>query len=202
MNIVFCHGKEGKPTGTKYQWIQEVVQQYLDQGFELKLHEPIDYRDLEDPDARVNRLLASDQISKDTILIGSSMGGYVCAVSASIKNISGLLLLAPALYMNQIAIGALSIKHKPGGINFPSVDANKLKSLESYTVSTYKPNCPSSTIRIIHGNQDTIVPIEGSLKYSTLYDTVLKVVPDNHGLQNSKDIFQLDLKAIINANIE
>ena len=51
-------------------------------------------------EARVERLL--QQLGTDgskTLLVGSSMGGYVSLVASAKVDVSGLLLIAPALYL-------------------------------------------------------------------------------------------------------
>ncbi len=98
MKIYFSHGKESGPIGTKILRLSQVCE-----GLDVPW-ESIDYRDLpDDPEARVQRLgghlQQDDTPTEQCVLVGSSMGGYVSAVTAQHHPIAGLFLLAPALYM-------------------------------------------------------------------------------------------------------
>ena len=69
--IVFAHGKESGPWGSKIRHLAAIAEE-----FGAQVLSP-DYSDLSDPDARVARLLAMPLPSHDRlVLVGSSMGGY------------------------------------------------------------------------------------------------------------------------------
>lgn len=92
--VVFSHGKESGPWGSKIKSLAEVASSL---GFTVK---SIDYRDLLSPDARVDRLIESiAPYDGDVILVGSSMGGYVSLVTAASVAVKGVFLLAPALWL-------------------------------------------------------------------------------------------------------
>src|SRR6266851_3076515 len=92
--VVFSHGKESGPWGSKITAMAAVVR---DLGLAV---ESIDYRGLDDPSARVRKLVGAGLDLKDpVVLVGSSMGGYVSAAAASELGARGLFLLAPAFYM-------------------------------------------------------------------------------------------------------
>lgn len=92
--VVFSHGKESGPWGTKIGAMAEVARA---QGFDV---ESVDYRGLEDPSARVERLIdACRHLQGRLILVGSSMGGHVCTAASKLLRAEGLFLLAPAFYM-------------------------------------------------------------------------------------------------------
>lgn len=94
MKIIFSHGKESGPWGSK---IWRLADDAKERGCTV---DSIDYQDLMDPDARVERLLGVLENEKqDFVLVGSSMGGYVSLVSAARTKPKGVFLLAPALYM-------------------------------------------------------------------------------------------------------
>ncbi len=94
MKIIFSHGKESGPWGTKIQYLAETARA-LDCSVES-----IDYQDIQDADERVSKLVKSLQNeTQEYVLVGSSMGGYVSLVAASQLNPKGVFLLAPALYM-------------------------------------------------------------------------------------------------------
>jgi pimeloyl-ACP methyl ester carboxylesterase len=92
--VVFSHGKESGPWGTKITAMAEVVRE-LNVGVES-----VDYRGLDDPAQRVEKLLAEGRVLKGPIvLVGSSLGGHVAAAAASRLDTAALFLLAPAFYM-------------------------------------------------------------------------------------------------------
>jgi pimeloyl-ACP methyl ester carboxylesterase len=94
MNLVFSHGKESGPWGFKIRRLAPIAEA---SGCMV---DSIDYRDCPDPDLRVERLLQSLTTAPgDTILVGSSMGGYVSLVASASLPVAGLFLIAPALYM-------------------------------------------------------------------------------------------------------
>jgi pimeloyl-ACP methyl ester carboxylesterase len=92
--IIFSHGQDGDPWGTKIVAMAEVAKR---RQFPV---ESIDYRGMPDPAARVAKLL---QFCKSHagpfILVGSSMGGHVAGAVSSQVNTRGMFLLAPAFYM-------------------------------------------------------------------------------------------------------
>jgi pimeloyl-ACP methyl ester carboxylesterase len=92
--VVFSHGKESGPWGSK---ITAMSAQVRDLGWAV---ESVDYRGLDDPGARVDKLIAAGaQIEGSIVLVGSSMGGHVSAAAAGRLGALGLFLLAPAFYM-------------------------------------------------------------------------------------------------------
>ena len=92
--VIFSHGKESGPWGAKITAMAGVVR---DLGIAA---ESVDYRGLDSPAARVGRLIeAAAGLEGPTVLVGSSMGGHVCAAAAARLAPRGLFLLAPAFYM-------------------------------------------------------------------------------------------------------
>lgn len=94
MKVIFSHGKESGPWGSKITALAEVAKQL---GYAV---DSIDYRVTDDPDARVeilNSYLVNEQ--SPFVLVGSSMGGYVSLVASQIHQPEGVFLLAPALFM-------------------------------------------------------------------------------------------------------
>ena len=62
--------------------------------------ESVDYRGIDDPSRRVQKLLAlGRELKGPIVLVGSSMGGHVAAAAASDLDTAALFLLAPAFYM-------------------------------------------------------------------------------------------------------
>lgn len=92
--IIFSHGKDGDPWGDKITAMAEIARKH---GLRV---ESVDYRGIDDPLARVQKLLAfAKTIEGDLVLVGSSMGGYVSAAVSSQVPTKGMFLLAPAFFM-------------------------------------------------------------------------------------------------------
>jgi len=93
-HVVFSHGQESGPWGKKIAALAEIARH---EGYEVH---SLDYRGIDEPRARVARLVDfCKELSGDLVLVGSSMGGYVAVASASLLHARGLFLMAPALYM-------------------------------------------------------------------------------------------------------
>jgi len=91
--VVFAHGKESGPWGTKITALAEVAKQ---RGYEVISP---DYSHTHDPQERVAQLLAlAPQARESLVLVGSSMGGYVSAMACRALRPQALFLMAPALY--------------------------------------------------------------------------------------------------------
>lgn len=91
--VVFAHGMESAPWGSKITALAEVAREH---GFAA---DSPDFRHTQDFDERVQHLLAiNPQCKGQLILAGSSMGGYVAAHACAVLKPAGLFLMAPALY--------------------------------------------------------------------------------------------------------
>lgn len=92
--VIFSHGQESGPWGTKIRAMADLVREL---GCEAG---SIDYRGLDEPSARVDKLVAECRDLDDSlILVGSSMGGHVATAAAGPLGAAGLFVLAPAYYM-------------------------------------------------------------------------------------------------------
>jgi pimeloyl-ACP methyl ester carboxylesterase len=97
--VVFSHGKESGPWGSKITAMADVARELK---FEVL---SVDYRGIDDPLARVRKLIETLRAPAATnpgaapLLVGSSMGGYVSAAAAATLRPRALFLLAPAFYM-------------------------------------------------------------------------------------------------------
>jgi pimeloyl-ACP methyl ester carboxylesterase len=98
-SVVFSHGKESGPWGSKITAMAQVAR-------ELKFDvASVDYRGFDDPLARVEKLV--DTLTRPNaappgaspVLVGSSMGGFVAAAAAARVRPRARFLLAPAFYM-------------------------------------------------------------------------------------------------------
>ena len=90
--VVFSHGKDAGPWGVK---ITALAGNARSEGYEV---ESVDYRGIDDPRERVNKLVEyCKELKGDLVLCGSSLGGYVSVAAASLLHARGVFLMAPAL---------------------------------------------------------------------------------------------------------
>ena len=93
-HVVFSHGQESGPWGTKISAMAEVAKS---EGWNV---DSVDYRGVNDARDRVTRLLSfCRDLRGDLVLVGSSMGGYVATSASALLHARGLFLMAPAFYM-------------------------------------------------------------------------------------------------------
>jgi pimeloyl-ACP methyl ester carboxylesterase len=92
--VVFSHGKESGPWGAKILALAAIARE-LGVGVES-----VDYQGIEDPRARVAKLLkVGAELAAPLVLVGSSLGGHVAAAAATALDVRALFLMAPAFYM-------------------------------------------------------------------------------------------------------
>lgn len=92
--VLFAHGKESGPWGSKIQHLARIAERHG-----AKTLSP-DYSAFADPDERVRYLLGLSLIPHDgLVMVGSSMGGYVSTVASQTLRPLGLFLMAPAFYI-------------------------------------------------------------------------------------------------------
>jgi len=144
--VCFSHGKESGPWGTKIAAMADLAR---DRGLAV---ESIDYRGMDDPAARVDKLVQHcAPLRVPLVLVGSSMGGHVAAAaSALLPDVRGLFLLAPAFYI-------------PG-----------------YEALTPVPR--SRRITIVHGWRDDVVPAANSIRFAAQYRAGLHLIDGEHRL--------------------
>lgn len=99
-NVIFAHGRESGPWGTKIRALSKVAERY---GCRVISRDDSDNRD---PELRVARLIDEvNLLQGPVVLVGSSMGGYVVTVASQVVRPVGLFLMAPAFglpgYQNQ-----------------------------------------------------------------------------------------------------
>tara|TARA_R110001592_G_scaffold112965_1_gene311588 strand:+ start:9492 stop:10001 length:510 start_codon:yes stop_codon:yes gene_type:complete len=94
MKVIFSHGLESGPWGSKIKYLASVA---IEMGWEV---DSIDYSGIRNPDDRVNKLLEYlNQEKQPFLLCGSSMGGYVSVVASKYKKPLAMFLMAPAFYL-------------------------------------------------------------------------------------------------------
>ncbi len=93
--VIFSHGQESGPWGTKIRMMAERAKALGCQA------DSIDYQGIADPTKRVDKLIAeAGSIDDRLILVGSSMGGHVATAAAEELGAAGLFVLAPAYFMD------------------------------------------------------------------------------------------------------
>lgn len=168
MNIIFSHGKESGPWGSKIRRLAHIAQ---DMGWAV---DSIDYTTSRagvkaDPDAnfeadrRVEYLLAQKPVPCHSlvqplprhklVLVGSSMGGYVSTVASKHLAVDGLFLLAPAFYL-------------PG-----------------YADQDPTPHASHTTV--VHGYGDGVVPVNNSVHFSSRHQCDLHLLKGDHRLNDA-----------------
>jgi pimeloyl-ACP methyl ester carboxylesterase len=96
-HVVFAHGLESGPWGRKITALAPIA---TAEGY---LVDSVDFRGMDDPVARVTRLVdACQDKTGDLILVGSSLGAWVVTAAAGALHARGLFLMAPAFYMPQL----------------------------------------------------------------------------------------------------
>lgn len=157
--VIFSHGKESGPQGSKIQALAAVAQAHGAQVIS------VDYRQAQqgegsgsdlrgEADRRVAQLLATPLPPHDRlILVGSSMGGYVATVASGALKPAGLFLLAPAFYKDGYA------------------EQNPLPHA-SYTT-------------LVHGWRDDVVPPENSIRFAQQHRCALHMLDGDHRLNDA-----------------
>ena len=93
-HVVFSHGLESGPWGTKIQAMAETARAA---GAEVA---SIDYQGMREPQPRVDKLLAAlGDLDGHVVLVGSSMGGHVATAAAQSFAAAGVFVLAPAFHV-------------------------------------------------------------------------------------------------------
>lgn len=129
-HLVLSHGLESGPGASKIVALAEVAR---DAGWSTHA---VDYRGLDDPARRFDRLLAEARSAPGAplVLAGSSLGGWLSVAAAPQLRPAGLFLLAPALYLD--ALPPLA------------------------------PTALQARVVVVHGLQDEVVPWENGLRFA------------------------------------
>lgn len=173
--VVFSHGKNSGPWGSKIQALAAVVENLGGQviSIDYREHPKGTQHDQNSPgeaERRVGQLL-SIELPKHSklVLMGSSMGGYVSTVASAKLKADGLFLLAPAFYL-------------PGYANQDPVPHAK-------------------QTMIVHAWNDVVVPVDNSIKFARLHSSDLHLLAGNHRLDGAlpkiEPLFELFLQRLI-----
>jgi alpha/beta superfamily hydrolase len=173
--VVFSHGKESGPWGSKIQGLANVVTRLGGTVISIDYREhPLgvhhDQNARGESDRRVEQLVSTSlpEHSK-LVLVGSSMGGYVSTVASARLKPDGLFLLAPAFYLQ----------------NYNNQD----------------PTPRAKRISIVQGWNDTVVPVENSIRFAKLHQCDLHLLDGDHRLNDAlpkiEPLFELFLKQVM-----
>jgi alpha/beta superfamily hydrolase len=174
--VVFSHGKESGPYGSKIQALTNVVERLGGKTISVDYREyPVgtahDQNAEGEADRRVGQLLEVElPAHHQLVLVGSSMGGYVSTVATWHLKVHGLFLMAPAFYL-------------PGYAN-------------------QDPSPRTSNTMIIHGWNDSVVPPKNSIRFAKLCQCDLHLMDGEHNLNKYElrkivPLFELFLEQII-----
>jgi predicted alpha/beta hydrolase family esterase len=106
VHVVFSHGLESGPSGTKIDALAEVARR---RGAHV---DALDYRADRVPADRIERLVAhATRLPRPVVLVGSSLGAYVSLVACERVRPAALFLMAPAVYLDK---AGLEVKTFPG----------------------------------------------------------------------------------------
>jgi len=176
--VVFSHGKESGPLGSKIRALMRVAEGQGAQTMSLNYREhpdgtAIDHDAPGEADRRVAQLLATNLPAHHRlVLVGSSMGGYVSTVASEKLKPDALFLLAPAFYL-------------PG-----------------YACQDPGPHATSTLI--VHGWGDDVVPVDSSIRFARRHGCALHLLAGDHRLNAAlpaiEPLFALFLQGALRAN--
>ncbi len=107
ITVVFSHGLEGTPYGSKSRLLADIS---TAQGFKYIAKDYGQDTPVEERSKMLSEILSD--VKGDIILAGSSMGGYMAAAEANESKVRGLYLIAPALYMDNYPVQEFTPKTK------------------------------------------------------------------------------------------
>lgn len=157
--VVFSHGKESGPMGTKIRALMAIAQ---DLGMQVL---SIDYREhpsgvrhspdtIGEPERRVEQLLGAALPEHNAlVLVGSSMGGYVATVASQTLRPAGLFLLAPAF-------------DRPGYLH-------------------QHPEHGAELACVVHGWRDESITPTSSMRFAEQQHCDLNLIDGDHGLNDA-----------------
>ena len=176
--VVFSHGKESGPLGSKIRALMRVAELHGARTLSVNYREDpdgtaIDHNAPGEADRRVAQLLATLLPAHEClVLVGSSMGGYVSTVASEHLKPDGLFLLAPAFYL-------------PGYAR---------QDLPTHATSTL----------IVHGWGDDVVPPDNSIRFARQHRCALHLLNGDHRLNAAlpaiEPLFGLYLEGILEAS--
>jgi predicted alpha/beta hydrolase family esterase len=164
--VIFSHGLDSGPQANKIVALRPIAEAA---GWAT---EAVDDREFHhDPVARIERLVARIESSDvPTVLVGSSMGGFVSVMAAERVAVAGLFVLAPALYL----------EHRHPG---------------AQTRERYAPK--TDRIQVVHGWKDDIIPWSHSVRFAEEQNAGLRLLDAGHRLESVIPELKRDLEAFL-----
>ena len=172
--VVFSHGKESGPLGSKILALIRVAEGQGAQVMSVNYREhPVgtihDQNAPGEADRRVAQLLATALPEhRQLVLVGSSMGGYASTIASQQLVVDGLFLMAPAFY------------------------------LAGYARQDPVPRAKATLI--VHGWRDDIVPPLNSIQFAQRHLCELHLLDGDHRLNSAlpriEPIFNLFLQQV------
>ncbi|MBY6204999.1 YqiA/YcfP family alpha/beta fold hydrolase [Halomonas denitrificans] len=164
--VIFSHGLDSGPRANKIVALRPIA----DAGGWAT--EAVDDRDVnDDPVARIDRLVARIEADdRPTVLVGSSMGGFVSVMAAERVEVAGLFVMAPALYLEH--------RH-PGAV----------------TRERYSPK--AGAIHVVHGWRDDVIPWSHGLKFAEQQKASIRLLDAGHRLESVIPELKRELEAFL-----
>lgn len=173
--VIFSHGKESGPWGSKIRALANIVETLSGTVISVDYQEhPVgvhhDQNAIGEADRRVGQMLSIRPPEHGKlVLVGSSMGGYVSTVASSRLKPDGLFLLAPAFYLTGYA--------------------------------NQDPTPCAKRTSIVHGWNDSVVPVQNSIKFAKMHRCDLHLLDGDHRLNDAlpkiEPLFENFLKQVI-----
>ena len=159
--VIFSHGQESGPWGTKIRAMAERVKSL---GCTA---DSIDYRGIADPTERVAKLVREcAHIDDRLILVGSSMGGHVATAAADELGAAGLFVLAPAYYME----GYEALTPPPPGLPICIVHGWHDDIVPADNSIRFARSC-GATLHLVNGDHRLTANIDEINEYLTYFIT-------------------------------
>lgn len=164
--VIFSHGLDSGPQANKIVALRPVAEAA---GWAT---DAVDDRDVnDDPAARIDRLVDRiERSDRPTVLVGSSMGGFVSVMAAERVEVAGLFLMAPALYL----------EHRHPGAT---------------TRERYTPN--AGALHVVHGWRDDVIPWAHGLKFAEQHKATIRLLDAGHRLESAIPDLKRDLEAFL-----
>jgi uncharacterized protein len=172
LRVLYLHGFASGPKSRKASFFVHQLS---------KLNIPVEIPDLSE--ARFEDLTITGQLrvirrimgDKPTVLIGSSLGGYLAALCATqYKQVTKLVLLAPAfgfynLWVNQLGTEGMKRWQTEGSLSVFHYAEERERAVGYQLIEDARQYSPFPDFQqpalIFHGNQDYTVPVDCSIRF-------------------------------------
>ncbi len=203
--ILYLHGFASSPQSRKATYIGDQLRRA---GRSVAVPD-LDANDFEHSTVTKQLQVVEDAIGgRETVLIGSSMGGYLASLAAGRNSkVQKLVLLAPAfgfaqLWAESLGPERLSEWKQNGTINVFHYEAGRQLQLnwDFMEDAQMYPAFPSfkQPALIFHGDRDKVVPLERSERFAAEHANVkLTALPSGHELTDVLDRIWQDSKEFV-----